>query len=268
MSEAPMMVGPGYTIQIDESLFSGKRKYIGMLIGDKKNQADKIRVSQSQRNYGNRVHGPWVFGLVCRKISEVEIVRKTQDENNKKIQNEIRRINSNQKKINKDKRTLNVASNRIYGKNRSYKFRLKSKVEHPSKEVRMFVVDKRDKATLLPIILQHCKPGTEIVSDEWSSYRCLSRNGYKHFTVNHGENFINPVTGKNTQLIECLWNVAKYKIMKSVKGTTRKLLKGYLAEQWYRGINPNQGHFIFEKILFLIKDHLKNDERISKVTFN
>ena len=272
MIQEPPMGGPGYTIQIDESLFFGKRKYNRgrILRGDMKHQADKNRNEQSKRNYGKRIHGPWVFGLVCRKISEVEIVKKTKDENRKRIQKEIKRIkaNTNPKNLHKGNRAINVASNRIYGNNRSYKYRLISKVENPSKEVRMFVVDKRDKETLLPIILQNCKPGSEIVSDEWSSYRCLGRNGYTHYTVNHTENFVNPETGKNTQLIECLWNVAKYKIMRSVKGTTKDLLKGYLAEQWYRSINPNQGNLLFEKILFLLRDHSNKDPQISSTSFS
>ncbi len=40
-------------------------------------------------------------------------------------------------------------------------------MERPFKEVRMFVVEKRDAKTLVPIIQANVEQGTEIVSDEW-----------------------------------------------------------------------------------------------------
>jgi hypothetical protein len=33
-----------------------------------------------KRNYGNRVEGPWVFGMVIEKISEVETKESIQSE--------------------------------------------------------------------------------------------------------------------------------------------------------------------------------------------
>ena len=38
----------------------------------------------------------------------------------------------------------------------------------------MEVIDKRDAATLLPIIQQHTRPGTIIHSDHWAAYRDLA----------------------------------------------------------------------------------------------
>ena len=35
-------------------------------------------------------------------------------------------------------------------------------------EVRMFVVEKRDAETLIPLIKANILPGTDITSDEWS----------------------------------------------------------------------------------------------------
>ena len=62
------------------------------------------------------------------------------------------------KKLYQDHRRLNNKENRQYDKNRSYKNKIVSRVEKTLKELRMFVVDKRDAATLIPIIVRNCKP--------------------------------------------------------------------------------------------------------------
>ena len=53
-------------------------------------------------------------------------------------------------------------------------------------EVRFFRVQRRDAATLLPIIWKHVYPGTIIWSGEWKVYRRLqTMYGDDHQTVNH-----------------------------------------------------------------------------------
>ena len=72
------MGGKVYRIQMDESLFRGRRKYrykIGDInpIKTVKDILDSLTSSnKSKRNYGNRVDGPWVFGMVAEKISDLE----------------------------------------------------------------------------------------------------------------------------------------------------------------------------------------------------
>ena len=59
------------------------------------------------------------------------------------------------------------------------------------------VVDTRDVATLHPIISRCVRPGTEVHSDDWASYRNLDRhinNVATHGTVVHRRNFVDPVT--------------------------------------------------------------------------
>ena len=82
-------------------------------------------------------------------------------------------------------------------------------------------VERRNEETLLEVIQRKILPGSTIMSDMWSGYQNLltrlSHYGYSHLTVNHSQNFINPVTGANTQSIESFWSVIKRNLRK--KGT-------------------------------------------------
>ena len=69
-------------------------------------------------------------------------------------------------------------------------------IERVSKE--RFVValtgdgDKRDKATLVPLIKKYIKPGSIVYSDCWGAYKGLDKFGYQHYAVNHSENIVDP----------------------------------------------------------------------------
>jgi predicted ABC-class ATPase len=126
----------------------------------------------------------------------------------------------------------------------------------------MFVVEKRDAKTLMPIILRNVKKGSQINSDEWRAYSRLNKHNYNHFTVNHSKNFVDPVTKQHTQLIECLWLVAKSTIMKRRRGTCTKNLPGHLAEDWLRSLDKNYPN-VFIKILSLLKS-FSNSEVVEK----
>jgi len=207
--DASPMGGKGYNIQIDESLFRGKRKSNRgrLLLGDKKpkeNVLDKLRSivenNQSSRNYGNRVTGPWVFGMVLQDKKVLKLnkdIRKFNDKITKKI--------TKGKESNVDKRKLNTKENRIYNSIKKHKFKnsLMKEAQLVTKEVRMFYVPKRDARNLLPLIVSNCKTKSEVVSDEWRAYKRIKNYDFKHFTVNHSKNFVDPKTKRHTQLIEC-----------------------------------------------------------------
>ncbi len=89
---------------------------------------------------------------------------------------------------------------------------------------------------------------------EWRAYNQLKNLGYKHFTVNHKENFVNPKTGKHTQLVECLWNVNKKKIPNRIRGKSCNKLQTYLAQQWWKSIHGDHGPTLFYKILPILKE--------------
>lgn len=265
--KAAPMGGPGYVVQLDESLFQGKRKYNRgrLLKSDKKPKeslADQLRSmtrgKKSKRNYGNRIQGPWVFGLVCQKISDLDHAKLRKTNRSKKIKEKIIRIDdkAQRRKLYQDNRKLNTKEFRNYGQSRSYQYQLVPKeTEKRRNELRMFVVDKRDAATLIPIIQQNVLPGTIIVSDEWRSYGQLKNLGYRHFTVNHSKNFVDPKSGQHTQLIECYWGYAKHLIMRSRRGTTKDLLPYHLAEIWFRSTRAKAGHAIFKEVLYLLKNN-------------
>ena len=75
--------------------------------------------------------------------------------------------------------------------------------------VRFIIVQNRTARTLIPLIESNVLPRSLIWTDEWESYTSLSTIGYEHETVNHSENFIDPVTGANTQKIERAWKEGK-----------------------------------------------------------
>lgn len=106
-------------------------------------------------------------------------------------------------------------------------------IDCSSKECFMIPVEKRDKNTLLPIIQRFIRPGTTIVSDLWKAYNCLKDVGYRHLTVNHSLNFVDPVTRVNTNRVENLWMRAKRQNKREC-GTARSLLASYLIEFMWR----------------------------------
>ena len=66
------------------------------------------------------------------------------------------------------------------------------------------------------IIFEYVSPGSTIITDGWRGYYGLDEYyNYRHLTVNHKENFVDPKTGASTQNIEREWrevrkNVQKY----------------------------------------------------------
>uniref|UniRef100_A0A0L8IH82 ISXO2-like transposase domain-containing protein n=1 Tax=Octopus bimaculoides TaxID=37653 RepID=A0A0L8IH82_OCTBM len=82
-------------------------------------------------------------------------------------------------------------------------------------------VEDRTAKTLLPIINEFISPGSIIYADKWKAYQSLSQNTlYKHLTVNHTINFVDPQTHCTTNHVESMWSSCKDKI-KSTHGVNR-----------------------------------------------
>ncbi|KAI8478483.1 hypothetical protein Bbelb_437870 [Branchiostoma belcheri] len=99
----------------------------------------------------------------------------------------------------------------------------------------MQVVERRDAATLLPIIQRSVLPGSTVYSDEWAAYRnvALLPNVAQHHTVNHSLHFVDPVTGIHTQHIEAYWSRKKEKLRR-MHGCYGPDTQSYLNELMWR----------------------------------
>ena len=120
------------------------------------------------------------------------------------------------------------------------------------------VVPDRSKESLIPVLRKFIRPGTEIVSDGWSAYRCvgdLTDEGeqealYTHFSVNHSLHYVDPESGRHTNTIEGKWGALKKAIPR--QGFREgSILQEYLGEQWWR--NVNKGH-LWEASLEALKN--------------
>ena len=110
-------------------------------------------------------------------------------------------------------------------------------------------MDRRDAATLIPIITAAILPGTIIISDQWAANQgiaAIPNRQYQHITVNHTIHFINPANGACTNTVEGLRNKAKNRNKKQW-GTHRTMVDSYMCEFMWR--ERNNGQDLFNCIL-------------------
>ncbi|CAF3713841.1 unnamed protein product [Rotaria socialis] len=128
-------------------------------------------------------------------------------------------------------------------------------IDRVTRECFAVLVDRRDAATLIPIIYEFFMPVTKIYSNQWAAYNALSHpnnasHRYGHQTVNHSVNFVNPTTLVHTQNIENMWMVAKIK-KKNQMRQHRTLLGSHLLKfMWRRRF----GNRPFENLIRLIQE--------------
>ena len=71
-----------------------------------------------------------------------------------------------------------------------------SMLDRATKQVFLEAVKDRTAKTLIGYMHKWIEPRTTIMSDCWRSYNSLDDNGFKHLTVNHRYNFVDPDTNK------------------------------------------------------------------------
>ena len=101
------------------------------------------------------------------------------------------------------------------------------------------VVERRDIATLDPIISKCIWPRTEIYNDDWASYRGMEHrinNVAVHWIVVHAWHFVDPVTCVHTLEVESCWNNLKLgqKIPRGMKKDLQLHLDKQMSHQWRR----------------------------------
>ena len=96
------------------------------------------------------------------------------------------------------------------------------------------VVKQRDARTIDRVIQRYVKRGSTIITDMWRGYGNI-RSRYRHIRVNHGENFVDPVSGAHTNTIEGTWNGVKLKIQS--RNRDEKFIDDYLLEFVWRRKN-------------------------------
>jgi len=62
-------------------------------------------------------------------------------------------------------------------------------VERQTNRLKLFPVEKRDKATLLKLIVDNVEHGSTIYSDGWRAYNTLNDMGFRHLVVEHKHAF-------------------------------------------------------------------------------
>ncbi|XP_028394432.1 uncharacterized protein LOC114527774 [Dendronephthya gigantea] len=113
-------------------------------------------------------------------------------------------------------------------------------IENESRKSFIFAVEKRDEATLLPLIKKWILPGTKIVSDCWKAYINLEKHGYVHATVNHSKEFVND-DGDHTNRIEGHWR--QMKVALPTHGRRKHHYSSYLAEFVWRYTHRGENLF-------------------------
>ena len=108
------------------------------------------------------------------------------------------------------------------------------------------------KRTLIPIIKRHIHTSCVINSDMWSAYRCLSKLGYKHKTINHSSGVF-ALEDVHTNSIENFWGFAKMRLSK-FHGMHKESFHLHLKECEFRFNNRNLD--VYKEVKKIVASHL------------
>nr|CAI5850814.1 unnamed protein product [Callosobruchus analis] len=101
----------------------------------------------------------------------------------------------------------------------------------------MYVPD-RSRQTLEGKIQRFVRPGSEIWTNCWSGYTGLSALGYVHRTVNHSNNFVDPLSGVCTNQVEGYWYRLK-QFLRRLGALQSSFLPEYIDQfMWWQIYGP------------------------------
>jgi predicted RNA-binding Zn-ribbon protein involved in translation (DUF1610 family)/transposase-like protein len=110
------------------------------------------------------------------------------------------------------------------------------------------VVETRAAEVVIPLVLEHVKPGTRLYTDEAKTFMCLKEEGYRHDFVTHAAK--EWVRGQvHTNTIEGFWAALKRGINGTHVWVSRKHLDKYLGEFEFRYNLRKSPHLMFDLLL-------------------
>jgi transposase-like protein len=102
--------------------------------------------------------------------------------------------------------------------------------------------------TIMPIVKESVKEGTQVYTDEFNAYNSLRSMGYQHGIVPHKEKIF--VWGKaHTNTIEGFWSLSKNGIRGTYHAVSDKYLQHYLDEYSFRYNHRNDTTPMFLSLL-------------------
>ena len=124
--------------------------------------------------------------------------------------------------------------------------------ERTSGKIRMQAVQNCSASVLKNFIREHAEPGSEIHTDEFSSYLWLDSSKFTHRAVNHGETYVRYEDGKpvHTNGVENVWSLFKRGIVGVFHKVSAKYLPLYLNEFSFR-FNNRDDFNMMDRVLGL-----------------
>lgn len=118
--------------------------------------------------------------------------------------------------------------------------------ERTSGHVRMQAIKNVSGRTLAEFIRDHAKPGAEVHTDSFCSYRWLDSSEYAHRAVNHRKTYVDGPVHVNG--VENIWSLLKRGIMGTYHKISEKYLPLYLDEFAFR-FNYRNDFAIMDRVL-------------------
>lgn len=122
--------------------------------------------------------------------------------------------------------------------------------------VKTMVVPNLKKETIAVVMKKYVRPGSLIITDEFRPYKIISKIGFKHKSVNHSENFIDPSDPTiHTQTAENIWSITKPITFAQHRKLSPQHLQEYLYENDFMFNERDNADFVLtvlEKLIFAI----------------